>query len=97
MWLDQIIRDLKEHHHKEEYIRVLLRKIRKWDEVSDVKQMWERVRHVVVDRVRELYGSLRAGRKNPKGEGWNGGTDDAGERRKPAWEDMLVARMGVMK
>ena len=37
-----------------------------WDEASDVKQMWEYLKQVVVDRVREMCVSIRMGRKEIK-------------------------------
>ena len=37
-----------------------------WDEASDVKQMWEYLKQVVVGRVREMCVSIRMGRKEIK-------------------------------
>ena len=46
---------LREQQYKKEYGKTLERKIIKWDEVNDVKQLWEQVKQTVINNyVREV-------------------------------------------
>ena len=42
-----------------------------WDGENNVKHMWEQVKWAMVERAREVCGSLRVGGKNPKSVWWN--------------------------
>ena len=45
-------------------------KIVEWNKVSNVDQMWDQVKQVVIDSEREVCGSVME-RENPKSDCWN--------------------------
>ena len=60
----------RQGQYKDEYDEVLESEMGEWTEASDVMQMKTQV---VLDSAREVCGSVRLGRKNPKSEWQNDG------------------------
>ena len=57
-WDEKIKNDeLREQQFKEEYGRSLESNITKWDEQSNVEQIWEQLEEAVADRTREVCSS----------------------------------------
>ena len=54
--------------------------------------MWEQVKRAMVDSAREVCGSVKVGKKNPKNVWWNDIVKDAVERKDTAWRAVLGAR-----
>ena len=61
---------LKEHQYREGYVRFLEGKGVEWDGDNNV-HMWEQLKWPIVETAREVCGSMRVGRKNPKSVWWN--------------------------
>ena len=51
----------RELQYEEEYARSI--------EATDVERTWERVKHAALDIGKEVWGSVRVKRNNPKSEG----------------------------
>ena len=60
-----------EQQYKEEYASAHECKIVEWNKVSNVDQMWDQVKQVVIDSEREVCGSVSMERENPKSDCWN--------------------------
>ena len=59
---------LREHLYREGYaISLLEGKGVEWDGINNVEHMWEQVKWALVESAREICGSVRVGRKNPRG------------------------------
>ena len=57
---------LREHQYIKGYARFLKGKGLEKDEENNVQHMWEQVKLAIVESAREVYGSVRVGRKEPK-------------------------------
>ena len=57
---------LREHQYREGYTRSLQGKRVEWDGDNNVKYMREQIKWAIVERSREVCGSVRVGGKNPK-------------------------------
>ena len=74
----------------------LLRVRVEWDEISNVKEIWERVKQAVVDSIREVCNSVMVERKTP----WCMWLNDAvkGEaEKKGSWKEVLKVRNRTKK
>ena len=52
--------------------------------------MWEQVKWAMFESAREVCGSVRVGRKNPKRLWWNDEVKAAVTRKEAVWKYMLV-------
>ena len=57
---------LREHQYREGYARSLEGKGIEWDGDDNVEHMWDPVKQAMMESAREVWGSVRVGRKNPK-------------------------------
>ena len=57
---------MREHQYKEGYDRSLEGKRVEWDGDNNVEHMWEQVKRAMVESAREVWGSVKIGRRNPK-------------------------------
>ena len=55
----------REHQYREGYDRSLVGKGVEWDGDNNVEHIWEQVKRTMVERAREVCGSVRVG-KEPK-------------------------------
>ena len=62
---------LREHQYREGYARSHEGKRVEWDGENNVVHMWEQVKRAMVERAREVCGSVRVGGVNPKSVWWN--------------------------
>ena len=63
--------ELREHQYREGYVRSLEGKGVEWNGDNNVEHMLEQVKWAMVERAREICGSLRVGGKSPKSVWWN--------------------------
>ena len=55
---------LIENQYIEGYAKFLGSKRVEWEEERNVEQVWEQVRQAMIHRERELFGSMKVGRKH---------------------------------
>ena len=58
--------------------------------------MWEQVKWAIVESTREVYGSVRIGRKNPKSVWWNDAIKAAARRKEVLPADNKEAKERCM-
>ena len=59
--------------------------------------MWKELKKADADNEREVFVSVRMGRKNPKSEGWNDEVRVVVEMKEMAWKDVLKVRKWIVK
>ena len=57
---------LREHQYREGYVMSLEGKRLEWDRENNVDLMWEKLKQVMVKRAREVYGSVRMGKRTQR-------------------------------
>ena len=72
---------LREHQYREGYARSLEGKRVGWDGENNVEHMWEQVERAKVENAREVCGSVRVVRSNPKSVWRNDGNIVAVRRK----------------
>ena len=82
---------LREHQYREGYARSLEGKGVEWDGDINVEHMWEQVKWVIVESVKEVCGSVRVEGKNPKRVWWNDEIKAAVRRKEAGWKGVLTA------
>ena len=82
---------LREHQYREGYVRSLEGKGVEWDGDNNVEHMWEQVKQAMVESAREVCGSVKVGRKNPKSVWWSDEIKAAVTRKEDAWKGVLAA------
>ena len=81
---------------QEDMLGILRTKVVELNEDRNDEQMWEQVKWALIDRAREMYGSVRVEGKSPKNVRWNN-VKVAIERKEDAWKKVLRARDEVAK